>query len=219
MTQEEIWMIIRGIGETLKMTLGSTFFGYVLGLPLGILLSVTGKNGLSPKPVVYKSLDILTNIARSIPFLILLILLIPLTRILVGKSYGSTATIVPLSIAAVPFIGRMVESSLNEVDGGVIEAARAMGLSNFRIITGVLLPESRVSLLTGVTIALGTILGYSAMAGTVGGGGLGDIAVRYGYYRYQSDIMIITVILLVVLVQIFQTVGNRLSVKIDRRLK
>ena len=219
MTEEVIRMIIRGIGETLKMTLCSTFFGYVLGLPLGVLLSVTGKNGLSPKPVVYKIFDVLTNITRSIPFLILLILLIPLTRFLVGKSYGSTATIVPLSIAAVPFIGRMVESSLNEVDGGVIEAARAMGLSGFKIVTGVLIPESRVSLLTGVTIALGTILGYSAMAGTVGGGGLGDIAVRYGYHRYQSDIMIITVVLLVVLVQIFQTTGNHLTMKIDKRIR
>ena len=218
-TQQVIDMIIEGIWETLKMTLFSTFFGYVFGLPLGIILSVTGKKGLSPNALIYKIFDILTNIFRSIPFLILLILLIPLTRFIVGRSYGSTATIVPLTIAAIPFIGRMVESSLNEVDGGVVEAARSMGLSNFKIITKVLLVETRVSLLSGLTIALGTILGYSAMAGTVGGGGLGDIAIRYGYYRYQSDIMIVTVILLVILVQIFQTIGNLISKKIDRRVR
>ena len=198
-------MIIRGIGESLQMTICSTFFGYVFGLPLGIALAVTGKNGIRPNKAVYKILDLIANIVRSIPFLILLILLMPFTRFIIGKSYGSTATIVPLTIAAIPFIGRMVESSLNEVDGGVIEAAKSMGVSNFGIITRVLLVEARTSILVGVTIAIGTILGYSAMAGVIGGGGLGDIAIRYGYYRYQFDIMIVTVILLVLLVQIFQS--------------
>ena len=162
-------MIIRGIGESLQMTIYSTFFGYVFGLPLGIALAVTGKNGIRPNKAVYKILDLIANIVRSIPFLILLILLMPFTRFIIGKSYGSAATIVPLTIAAIPFIGRMVESSLNEVDGGVIEAAKSMGVSNFGIITRVLLVEARTSILVGVTIAIGTILGYSAMAGFIGG--------------------------------------------------
>ena len=197
-TPEVIEMIKQGIYETLYMTLVSTFFGYLIGLPMGVLLCVTGKDGLKPNVVIYKVLDIIANIVRSIPFLILLILLIPFTRLLLGQSYGSTATIVPLVAAAIPFIARMVESSLKEVDAGVIEAARSMGASTFRIIVKVLLVEARTSIITGATIAIGTILGYSAMAGTVGGGGLGDIAVRYGYYRYQTDIMIVTVVLLVV---------------------
>ncbi len=210
-------MIIAGIGETLYMTIVSTFFGYVFGLPLGIALAVTDKTGIKPNAVVYKVLDFISNIIRSIPFLILLILLIPFTRAVVGKSYGSTATIVPLVVAAAPFIGRMIESSLKEVDGGVIEAAQSMGAGNFTIIFHVMLVEARTSILVGATIATGTILGYSAMAGTVGGGGLGDIAIRYGYHRYQFDIMIVTVVLLVVLVQIFQTIGMFISNKFDRR--
>lgn len=210
-------MIIAGIGETLYMTLVSTFFGYVFGLPLGVALRVTDKDGIRPNAVVYKVLDFISNIVRSVPFLILLIVLIPFTRMIVGKSYGSTATIVPLVVAATPFIGRMVESSLREVDGGVIEAAQSMGAGNFTIIFRVLLVEARTSILVGATIAVGTILGYSAMAGTVGGGGLGDIAIRYGYHRYQADIMIVTVILLIVLVQIFQTIGMFISNKLDRR--
>ena len=210
-------MIIAGIGETLYMTLVSTLFGYVFGFPLGVALRVTDKDGIRPNAVVYKILDFVSNIVRSVPFLILLIVLIPFTRMIVGKSYGSTATIVPLVVAATPFIGRMVESSLREVDGGVIEAAQSMGAGNFTIIFRVLLVEARTSILVGATIAIGTILGYSAMAGTVGGGGLGDIAIRYGYHRYQADIMIVTVILLIVLVQIFQTIGMFISNKLDRR--
>ncbi|MBE5924215.1 MAG: ABC transporter permease [Lachnospiraceae bacterium] len=216
-TPEITQMIIKGVGETLYMTLLSTALGYLFGLPMGVLLAVTDKDGLSPNPVIYKIFDFIANIVRSIPFLILLILIIPLTRLLVGKSTGSTATVVPLVAAAVPFIARMVESSLKEVDYGVIEAARSMGAGNFRIITKVMLVEARTSLITGVTIATGTILGYSAMAGTVGGGGLGDIAIRYGYYRYQSDIMIVTVVLLVLLVQVFQTVGMYFASRLDKR--
>ena len=212
-----IQMIIDGVFETLYMTLVSTLFGYLFGLPLGITLAVTDKEGIKPNAFIYKVLDVLTNIFRSIPFLILLILIIPVTRFLVGKSYGTTATIVPLSIAAIPFIGRMVESSLKEVDAGVIEAARSMGASNMRIILRVMLVEARTSLISGATIAIGTILGYSAMAGTVGGGGLGDIAIQYGYYRYQFDIMIVTVVLLVVLVQLFQSVGTFLAGRLDKR--
>lgn len=216
-TREVNMMILEGIRDTLYMTLASTLFGYILGLPMGITLAVTDKNGIRPNAVIYKILDVIANIVRSIPFLILLILLIPFTRLLVGKSYGSTATIVPLTIAAAPFIARMIESSLNEVDKGVIEAAQSMGAGNFTIIWKVLLVEARTSLLSGATIAIGTILGYSAMAGTVGGGGLGDIAVRYGYYRYEKEIMIVTVVLLVLLVQIFQTVGMMIANRLDRR--
>ncbi len=210
-------MILNGILETLYMTVVSTLFGYVFGLPMGVLLSISDKDGLKPHPVLYKILDFIANIVRSVPFLILLILLIPFTRFLLGKSYGSTATIVPLTVAAIPFIARMVESSLKEVDNGVVEAARAMGAGTMRIILRVLLVEARTSLITGATIAIGTILGYSAMAGAVGGGGLGDIAVRYGYYRYQTDIMIVTVILLIVIVQIFQSVGMLIANRLDRR--
>lgn len=210
-------MLLEGIRDTLYMTLASTLLGYVFGLPMGILLAVTDKEGICPNAFCYKVLDVIANIVRSIPFLILLILLLPFTRALVGKSYGSTATIVPLVIAAVPFIARMVESSVKEVDRGVIEAARSMGAGNFTIIVKVLLVEARTSLIVGSTIALGTILGYSAMAGTVGGGGLGDIAIRYGYHRYQADIMIVTVILLIILVQIFQTVGMKIASRLDKR--
>ena len=210
-------MILNGILETLYMTVVSTLFGYVFGLPMGVLLCISDKDGLKPHPVLYKILDFIANIVRSVPFLILLILLIPFTRFLLGKSYGSTATIVPLTVAAIPFIARMVESSLKGVDNGVVEAARAMGAGTMRIILRVLLVEARTSLITGATIAIGTILGYSAMAGAVGGGGLGDIAVRYGYYRYQTDIMIVTVILLIVIVQIFQSVGMLIANRLDRR--
>lgn len=210
-------MILNGILETLYMTVVSTLFGYVFGLPMGVLLCISDKDGLKPHPVLYKILDFIANIVRSVPFLILLILLIPFTRFLLGKSYGSTATIVPLTVAAIPFIARMVESSLKEVDNGVVEAARAMGAGTMRIILRVLLVEARTSLITGATIAIGTILGYSSMAGAVGGGGLGDIAVRYGYYRYQTDIMIVTVILLIVIVQIFQSVGMLIANRLDRR--
>ncbi|WP_370780354.1 methionine ABC transporter permease [Eubacterium ventriosum] len=212
-------MIITGIGQTLYMTILSTVVGYVFGLPLGVMLAVSDKDGLRPNRAVYKVLDVISNIIRSIPFLILLILIIPLTRIIVGQSYGSSATVVPLVVAAIPFIGRMVESSIKEVDAGVVEAARSMGASDLRIIVKVLLLESRTSLITGATIAIGTILGYSAMAGSVGGGGLGDIAIRYGYYRYESQIMIVTVILLVVLVQVFQSIGMIIASKLDKRRK
>jgi len=212
-------MIITGIGQTLYMTILSTVVGYVFGLPLGVMLAVFDKDGLRPNKAVYKVLDVILNIIRSIPFLILLILIIPLTRLIVGQSYGSSATVVPLVVAAIPFIGRMVESSIKEVDAGVVEAARSMGASDLRIIVKVLLLESRTSLITGATIAIGTILGYSAMAGSVGGGGLGDIAIRYGYYRYESQIMIVTVILLVVLVQVFQSIGMIIASKLDKRRK
>lgn len=215
--EQIIMMLLEGIKDTLYMTLTSTLIGYVIGLPMGILLTVTDKDGIHPNTAVYKVLDVIANLIRSVPFLILLIVLIPFTRFLIGRSYGPTATIVPLVIAAAPYIARIVESSLKEVDAGVIEAARSMGASNFTIVTKVMLVEARTSLIVGATISLGTILGYSAMAGTVGGGGLGDIAIRYGYTRWQTDIMIVTVILLVILFQIFQTIGMKLASNLDRR--
>lgn len=217
MDEKTIEMLLVGIKDTLYMTLVSTLVGYVIGLPFGIVLNVTRQNGLKPNKIIYGIIDFICNIIRSIPFLILLILLIPFTRFIVGKSYGSTATIVPLVICAAPYIARVVESSLNEVDAGVIEAAKSMGASNLQIIFKVLLVEAKTSLLTGATITTGLLLGYSAMSGTVGGGGLGDIAVRYGYYRWQTDIMIITVLLLIVIFQIIQNVGTKIALKLDHR--
>ncbi len=215
--EQIINMLLEGIRDTLYMTIVSTFLGYLFGLPMGILLTVTGKDGIRPNSFIYTIFDVIANIVRSIPFLILLILLIPITRFVVGKSYGPTAVIVPLVVAAAPYIARMVESSLKEVDAGVIEAARSMGASDFDIIFKVMLVEARTSLIVGATITIGTILGYSAMAGTVGGGGLGDIAIRYGFHRYEADIMLVTVALLVILFQIFQTVGMKIANSLDRR--
>ena len=212
-------MLLENTGITLYMTLVSTIAAYVLGLPMGIALVITAEDGLRPNKLIYKLIDINVNVVRSVPFLILLILVIPLTRAIVGKAYGPTATIVPLVLAAAPFIARMVESSLLEVDNGVIEAAQSMGASLWTIIVKVMLGEARTSLVVGATIVLGTVLGYSAMAGIVGGGGLGDIAIQYGYYRYQADIMWVTVVLLVLLVQIMQYAGTKLSKKLDKRIR
>lgn len=215
----EISMILEGLRDSLYMTLASTILGYVIGLPWGIVLTISGKDGLKPNRGLYRVLDVITNVMRSVPFLILLILIIPLTMLIVGQTYGATAMIVPLTVSAAPFIARMVETSLNEVDHGVIEASQSMGASNFQIIFKVLITEARISLIAGATITIGTILGYSAMAGTLGGGGLGDIAIRYGYHRYQANILWVTVILLVLLMQIFQFVGTWISTKLDRRKK
>ena len=217
MNSQTIALLAEGLKETVYMTLVSTLIGYLIGLPVGILLTVTDKDGIRPNALIYRILDVIINIMRSIPFLILLILLIPFTRFLVGKSYGTTATIVPLVVSAAPYIARMVESSLKEVDAGVIEAARSMGASNTTIVFRVLLVEAKTSLIIGATITLGTILGYSAMAGTVAGGGLGDIAIQYGYYRWRTDIMLVTVALLVILFQIFQMVGMKLASVLDHR--
>ena len=217
MDSKTIMLLAGGLRETVYMTLVSTFLGYVIGLPVGILLTVTDKDGIKPNAFIYRILDVIINIMRSIPFLILLILLIPFTRFLVGKSYGTTATIVPLVVSAAPYIARMVESSLKEVDAGVIEAARSMGASNWTIVFRVLLVEAKTSLIVGATITLGTILGYSAMAGTVAGGGLGDLAIQYGYYRWRTDIMLMTVALLVILFQIFQMIGMKLASVLDHR--
>ena len=218
MQSADIWPVIwGGTLETLQMVLISTLIGYVIGLPLGVLLTVSSEDGLAPNKVLYRILDLIMNVTRSVPFLILLILIQPFTKLVIGKSYGTTATIVPLTVAAAPLIARMVENSLKEVDRGVIEAAVSLGAGKMTIIRKVLITEARTSLLVGVTISLGTILGYSAMAGIVGGGGLGDIAIRYGYYRYETQMMLITVAVLVLLMQLLQWTGMLLSRKIDRR--
>lgn len=201
------------------MVVISTVAAYVFGIPLGVIMYITDKKGICRNRVINLVVGVIINIIRSVPFLILLVAILPFTRLVVGTTIGPTATIVPLIVAAIPFVARMVESSLKEVDGGVIEAAKAMGSSNFQIITRVLLPEAKPSLLVGLTIAITTILGYSAMAGFTGGGGLGAIATNYGYYRYQTDVMLITVAVLVIIVQIFQEVGIRIVNKLDKRLK
>ena len=219
LSNEVVTMLLEGTIDTLYMTFVSAIFSYLFAFPIGIALVITKKDGLRPMAALYRLLDIIVNIGRSVPFLILLIAVIPLTVLIAGKSYGSTATIVPLVIASTPFIARLIESSLQEVDPGVIEAAQSMGASLSTIVMKVLIAEAKTSLIVGSTIALGTILSYSAMAGVVGGGGLGDIAIRYGYNRYQYDIMLITVILLVVLMQVMQFIGMRIAAKTDKRVR
>lgn len=219
MRQEIIEVLLLGIGETFYMTLVSTAAAYVLGVPLGVLVYITDSGRICEDRVVNLITGVIINLVRSVPFLILLVALLPFTRWIAGTTIGSTATIVPLVVAAAPFVARLVESSLKEVDAGVIEAAKAMGSSPAQIIYKVLLPEAKPSLFVGSTIALATILGYSAMAGFVGGGGLGAVAINYGYYRYQTNVMLVTVILLVIIVQLFQEVGIRFVNKIDKRTK
>ena len=207
-------MLVKGIWETIYMVFLSSALSYVIGIPLGIALVVTDREGISPVPLFNKVLGLIINLLRSVPFIILLIMVLPITKFIVGKTIGSNATVVPVIIAASPYIGRMVESSLKEVDAGVIEAAKSMGASTWQIIVKVLLPEAKPSLLVGAAISVTTILGYSAMAGFTGGGGLGDIAIRYGYHRYQTDMMMVTVVLLVIIVQLIQEVAMRMSVSI-----
>lgn len=214
----DVSLYINAIMETLFMTFLSSIISYAIGIPLGVLLYLTYKDGLTPNQPIYGILSIIVNIFRSIPFLILLILVLPVTKFLVGTTIGAKAVIPPLVISASPYIARMVESSLKEVNLGVIEAARAMGATNFQIIYKVLLSEAKPSLFIGAAISITTILGYSAMAGVVGGGGLGDVAIRYGYYRYDKNIMIITVVLLVIVVQIIQEIFMKISSMSDKRL-
>lgn len=222
---QEAWRIIRSefptaIWETVYVTVLSTAFAILLGLPLGILLVAGEKGGVLPLPGwLLRVLNVLINLLRSIPFLILMILVIPLTRVIVGTSVGTVASIVPLVIASFPFVARLAESSLREVSPNTIEMAQSMGASPLQIIWKVLLPESVPSLISNATIAITTILGYSAMSGIIGGGGLGKIAINYGYYRYKYLIMLCAVVLLILLVQIFQTVGTHLAARLDKRLK
>jgi D-methionine transport system permease protein len=196
------------------MVFFSTLFSLLLGLPLGILLSVTSEEqqgGIIPHPVLNNVLGRIVNVLRSFPFIILMILLFPLSRLLIGTSIGTAATIVPLSIAAAPFVARVIESALKEVDPGVVQAARAMGSTNWQIVRKVLLPEAMPSLVSGITLTIINLIGYSAMAGAIGGGGLGDLAIRYGYQRFRGDIMFVSVVVILVLVEIIQVIGNRIS--------
>lgn len=210
-------MLGQGTLETLYMTVVSVLFSYILGLPLGVLVVITGKNSLASMPKFNAVLGWIVNIGRSIPFIILMVALIPFTRMVVGKSIGSTAACVPLIIGAAPFVARLVETSLEELDYGVIEAAKAMGATNWQIIYKVMLPEAVPSLVRGVSIATITLIGYSAMAGAVGGGGLGDIAIRYGYHRYEYEVMLVTIVLLVIIVQVIQSIFNLVARRIDKR--
>ena len=206
--------------ETLYVTLIATLFAFVIGLPLGVLLVVGDKNGILPLPGwLMKVLNVIVNLLRSVPFIILIVVVFPLTRLIVGTTIGSVASIVPLVIAAFPFVARLVESSLREVNPNIIEAAQSMGATPFQIIPKVMIPESIPSLISNATIAVTTILGYTAMSGAIGGGGLGNIAIMYGYQRYNYMVILIAVVLLIILVQVFQSVGTALSVKTDKRLK
>lgn len=208
------------IWETVYVTVLSTFFAAVIGLPLGILL-VAGENGKIlrvPKGILH-FLNVLINLLRSVPFLILMIMVFPLTRLIVGTVVGTPATVVPLVIAAFPFIARLVESSMREINPNIIETAQSMGASPFQIIVKVMIPESVPSLISGATLAITTVLGYSAMSGIIGGGGLGKIAINYGYYRYKYLVMIFAVVFLIVLVQLFQSIGTRLATRCDKRIK
>ena len=205
--------------ETVYVTILATAFAIIIGLPLGVLLATGDKNGILPLPrPVMSVLNVIINLLRSIPFLILMIMVIPLTRAIVGTTVGTVASIVPLVIAAFPFVARLAESSFREVNPDIIEAAQSMGASPFQVIVKVLIPESVPSLISNATIGITTILGYSAMSGIIGGGGLGKIAINYGYYRYKTLIMMMAVILLIIIVQIFQSVGDHLAKKSDKRL-
>ena len=215
--QATVEMLMEGVVDTLYMTIVSTFFSYVFGIVMAVVLVICRKDGIRPNPVVYSVLDVVVNLTRSFPFLILMIAVIPFTRYIVGTTIGNNATVVPLVIAAAPFVARLIESSLLEVDNGVVEAAQSMGASTWQIITKVLLPEAMPSLINGSAVAAITILGYSAMSGAGGGGGLGKLAIMYGYNRYQTDIMIATVILLIIIVQIFQSFGNWATRRSDKR--
>ena len=214
-----IEMLQEGIWETLYMVVLSSAISYLIGIPLGIILVVTDKDGIRPIPILQSILGVAINLLRAIPFIILLIMVLPLTELLVGTVVGSKAIVPPLVIAAAPYIARMVESSFKEVDAGVIEAAKSMGASTFQIVWKVLLPEAKHSLLVGAAISITTILGYSAMAGFVGGGGLGAIAINHGYYRYEVGLMLVTAAILVIIVQIIQEVMMRLSKATDRRIR
>ena len=207
-----------GIWETIYMTLLSTVFAYIIGLPIGLILSVTGKNGIRPIAWLNRILGIIVNVFRSIPFIILMVAMLPVAKFIVGSSLGNKAMIVTLVIAAAPYVARMVESSIAEVGGGVIEAAKAMGTPTFKFVTKVLIPEAKPSLITGAIISMVTILGYSAMAGTIGGGGLGQIAITYGYQKYQNNIIWICVALTIIIVQIIQELGAVIARKSDKRI-
>ena len=209
-------IVLDALKETLIMVFTSTIFAVILGFIPAILLTVTANDGLKPNKIIYNILDFIVNTLRSFPFVILMVIIVPLTRFIVGKSIGTTAAIAPLTIAAAPFVARVIESSLREVDKGVIEAAKAFGASNFQIIFKVMLKEAIPSIMSGITLTIISIVGYSAMAGAIGGGGLGDVAIRYGYQRFQTDVMVVTCIILIIVVQLLQFLGNYFYNKLSK---
>lgn len=217
MSPEIFSLLFESLGETLYMVAVSMICATILGIPLGILLVVTEKGEILACPAINKPLAFIINMIRSIPFIILMVAIIPFTRFLVHTSIGTTAAIVPLTIAAIPYIARMVETSIREIPSGLIEAAESMGATPMQIIRKVLLPEALPSILESLTVVIVSLVGASAMAGTIGGGGLGDLAIRYGYQRFQADVMIATIIVLVIVVQLIQFIGNYLSRKADKR--
>ncbi|MCG6201529.1 methionine ABC transporter permease [Psychromonas antarctica] len=212
-----IGLLVEALGQTFTMVFASGFIGFIFGIPLGVILHLSKESGLLENRSVNKSVGIVVNIGRSVPFIILLVAIIPFTRFMVGSSIGTAAAIVPLTIAAIPFIARLVEGALLEVPSGLVEAAQAMGAKPRQIISKVLLPEALPGIINAVTITLVTLVGYSAMAGTVGGGGLGDVGIRYGYQRFDGTVMLITVVILVIFVQIIQSVGDHLVKRVDHR--
>lgn len=212
-------LIMKGTGETLFMTAVSTFFACLLGLPLGVVLVVTGKGHILEQPKLNATLGWVVNTARSLPFIILLIAIIPFTRLVAGTTIGPVASTVPLIIGAIPFVARLAETALRETDAGMIEAAQSMGASPLSIVRKVMIPETLPSLIRGISIVAITLVGYSAMAGMCGGGGLGDLAIRYGYYRYQKNLMFATILLLIVLVQLIQSAGSLAAARVDRRTR
>ena len=219
LNQALIDLLWEGTLDTIYMTLVSTFFSYVFGMIMAVILVITRADGIRPHPVIFRVLDVIVNLTRSFPFLILMIAIIPFTRWLVGTTIGNNATVVPLVVAAAPFVARLIEQSLLEVDRGVIEAPQSMGASTWQLIWKVFIPEATPSLINGSAIAATTILGYSAMSGAVGGGGLGKLAIMYGYNRYQNDIMFATVVLLIIIVQLLQSFGDWATRRSDRRIK
>lgn len=217
MSQQIINLLIQGVGETLQMTVISTIASMIIGIPLGVILVVTSKGHILANKFINNILGAIVNAGRSIPFIILMVGIIPFTRMVVGTSIGTTAACVPLTLSAIPFLARLVETSIKEVNFGVIEAAQTMGASPFQIIKKVLLPESKSNIVDNVTVLVVNLISYSAMAGAIGGGGLGDIAIRYGYQRFQGDVMIATIIILIVMVQVCQMIGDTISRRLNHK--
>ncbi|WP_028257205.1 methionine ABC transporter permease [Veillonella montpellierensis] len=217
MSEQIIKLMIQGLGETLQMTIISTVIAMLIGIPLGVILVITSKNHICENIGINKILGIIINATRSIPFIILMVAIIPFTRLVAGTSIGTTAACVPLTLAAIPFLARLVETSIKDIQFGVIEAAQSMGASPLQIVWKVLLPEALPTIIDNITVLIVNLISYSAMAGAIGGGGLGDIAIRYGYQRFQGDVMLATIIILVILVQVIQMIGDGLSKKMNKK--
>ena len=217
MSQQIINLLIQGFLETVQMTVISTVVAVLLGVPLGVILVITSRGQIMQNEAVNKVLGAIVNATRSIPFIILMVAIIPFTRLVAGTSIGTTAACVPLTLAAIPFLARLVETAIKEVNGGVIEAAQSMGATPLQIIWKVLLPEALPTLIDNITVLIVNLISYSAMAGAIGGGGLGDIAIRYGYQRFQGDVMLATIVILIVLVQVIQSLGDYLSRKVNKK--